>query len=160
MQKSKRALITAVSGILVLGGGARAQERGGGETSPEAQQVAATLEAVFAATEGGDFAALDTLYAGDELTIVEGAGLDRGWSRSRDHHLKPELEEFDELVYRPMGIETYLAGDWAWALFEYDLRVSMEGRDEIDRIGRGTAVFEKREGRWIVRHMQTASRAR
>ncbi len=69
MQKSKRALIAAVSGILVLGGGAQAQERRDGETSPEAQQVAATLEAVFAATEGGDFAALDTLYAGDEMTI-------------------------------------------------------------------------------------------
>ena len=156
---SKRTLIAALSGILVLGGGAQAQERGDGETSAEAQQVEATLEAVFAATEGADFAALDTLYAGDELTIVEGAGLDRGWSQYRDHHLKPELEEFDDLVYSPTEIEAHVAGGWAWALFEYDLRVSREG-EEIDRIGRGTAVFEKREGRWIVRHMQTASRAR
>ncbi len=159
--KLQRIVVPAVAAALIWIGPAAAQQHQHEEGHAEGseQDVAAALEAVFAATESGDFAALDELYAGDDLTIVEGAGLDRGWSEYRDHHLKPELEEFEEFSYVPHDIEVQVAGDMAWALFEYDLKVKSGGR-EIDRVGRGTAVFERRDDRWVVRHMQTANRPR
>ncbi len=125
----------------------------------EEPAIRATIEAVFAATEGGDYAALDTLYAGDDLTIIEGASIDRGWISYRDHHLKPELAEFRSFVYRPTEIEPHATGETGWAIFRYDLRIELEDRT-VDNVGRGTAILEKRGGGWVVRHLQTASRPR
>ena len=129
-----------------------------GEASDE-EAIVSTIEAVFSATERADFASLDSLYAGADLTIIEGAGIDRGWTEYRDHHLKPELENFQSLVYRPYEIEPHVEGELAWAIFRYELKVDLRER-RIDNLGRGTAILEKRNGRWVVRHMQTASRAR
>lgn len=161
MGRLQRILVALAAAVVLGTGGVFAQQHADDRTagSDAERDVAAVLEAVFSATEAGDFAALDELYAGDDLTIVEGAGLDRGWAEYRDHHLKPELEEFEEFSYAPRNIEVQVAGDWAWALFEYDLMIKV-GEREIDRVGRGTAVFERRGERWVVRHMQTANRPR
>lgn len=148
----------ALSLALASGLGAQEHEAHHGGT-PAEEEVTSVLEATFAATERADYAALDTLYAGEDLTIVEGANLDRGWATYRDHHLRPELEQFESLLYRPRNIEVHVQGDGAWALFEYDLRIEMEGRT-IDRAGQGTAIFERRDGRWVIRHMHTATRPR
>jgi ketosteroid isomerase-like protein len=123
------------------------------------QAIAATVEAVFAASERADYTGLDTLYAGEDLTIIEGAGIDRGWTEYRDQHLKPELEAFKSFVYRPYDIEVYAVGSLAYAIFRYDLKIELEERT-VDNVGRGTAILEKRGERWVLRHMQTTSRPR
>lgn len=122
-------------------------------------QVTATLHALFAAAERGDFAALDTLYAGDSLTVVEGAGINRTWADYRDHHLAPEVKQTTNFQYRPSEIEARVAGDLAWATFRYAVKGEMNGR-AFDSVGRGTAILERRGSRWVVRHTQTGSRAR
>ena len=125
----------------------------------ETQRVARAIEAVFAAAERGDLAALDTLYAGDSLTVLEGAGINRGWPNYRDTHLAPELKEFKNFRYRPFDIEVRVSGDMAWAMFRYALSADM-GERKIDSIGRGTMILERRGAKWVVRHSHTASRAR
>jgi ketosteroid isomerase-like protein len=127
--------------------------------SPDQTQVRATLEALFRAVESGDMAALDTLYAGDSLTVVEGAGINRGWADYRDHHLAPELREMAGFQYRPAEIEAHVGGDLAWALFRYTIR-GRAGERDLDLVGRGTAILERRGSRWVVRHTQTSSRPR
>ena len=133
----------------------------GAQDSPA--QVAATVRALFAAAERGDLAALDTLYAGDSLTVVEGAGINRGWADYRDRHLGPELRAMREFRYRPLEIEAHVAGAWAWATFRYALQGQLNGR-ALDQVGRGTAILERRgsgeRARWVVRHTQTSSRPR
>ncbi len=125
----------------------------------DAASVATALRAVFTAAERGDLAALDTLYAGDSLTIIEGAGINRGWVDYRDHHLGPELKEMKNLRYQPSDLEVHVARGTAWVLFTYTLKADVNGR-AADSIGRGTALLERRGGRWVVRHMQTGGRAR
>ena len=125
----------------------------------DAAAAAATLRAVFAAAERGDLAALDTLYAGDSLTVVEGTGINRGWPDYRDRHLAPELKEMKNFRYRPFELEARASDDVAWVTFRYALGGEVGGRT-IDNIGRGTAILERRGGRWVVRHTQTTSRAR
>ncbi len=125
----------------------------------DAARAQAVITALFAAAERGDLAALDTLYAGDSLTVGEGAGLDRGWANYRDHHLAPELKEFRNFRYRPRDIEVRVAGDLAWAIYSYALSADM-GERKVDVVGRGTAILERQGNRWVVRHTQTASRAR
>lgn len=127
--------------------------------SPDQAQVRATLEALFRAVETGDMAALDTLYAGDSLTVVEGAGMDRGWASYRDHHLAPELREMSRFQYRPAEIEAHVGGDFAWAIYRYTIR-GRAGERDLDLVGRGTAILERRGSRWVVRHTQTSSRPR
>lgn len=121
--------------------------------------VAAVIRALFAAAERNDLAALDTLYAGDSLTVVEGAGINRGWADYRDHHLAPEMKEMKNFRYRPFEIEARRSGPVAWAIFRYALQAEVAGK-LIDNVGRGTAILERRGARWVVRHTQTTSRAR
>lgn len=121
--------------------------------------MATAVQDLFAAAERKDLVALDTLYAGDSLTVVEGAGINRGWKDYRDHHLAPELKEMRTFRYRPFEIDARVHGDVAWAMFRYALQAEMGSRT-VDVVGRGTAVLERRGGRWIVRHTQTSSRPR
>lgn len=123
------------------------------------EDVAAAVRALFAAAERNDLAALDTLYAGDSLTVVEGAGINRGWADYRDHHLAPEMKEMKNFRYRPFEIEARRSGPVAWAIFRYALQAEVSGK-VIDNVGRGTAILERRGTRWIVRHTQTTSRPR
>lgn len=129
----------------------------------DAARATAVLRGVFAAAERGDLAALDTLYAGDSLTVVEGAGINRGWADYRDHHLGPELKTMKNFHYRPVDVVVRVSGQYAWATFRYDLKGELNGR-QIDNLGRGTAILERRNSadgtRWVVRHTQTSSRAR
>ena len=121
--------------------------------------VAQTIRALFAAIERKDVAALDTLYAGDSLTVVEGAGINRGWADYRDTHLGPELREMQNLRYRPFELQVRTAGNLAWATFRFALAADL-GQRKLDNVGRGTAILERRGSRWVVRHTHTASRAR
>jgi ketosteroid isomerase-like protein len=130
-----------------------------GTQASDTAQVRATIEALFAAAERGDLAALDTLYAGEQLTVIEGTGIDRGWTQYRDEHLVPELEAFRNFEYRPSEIEAHVAGDLGWAIFRYTLRADYR-EQELDHVGRGTAILERRGDRWVVRHTQTTSRSR
>lgn len=129
-------------------------------TAPaEVQAATRTIEALFAAAERGDLRALDTLYAGDSLLVIEGAGINRGWADYRDTHLAPELKQFTNFRYRPFEIEARVAGEVAWVTFRYALMAEV-GERRIDSVGRGTAILERRGARWVVRLTQTASRAR
>lgn len=132
---------------------------GGAPDTLSTSTAAGTLRAVFAAAERNDLAALDGFYAGDSLTVVEGTGINRGWTAYRDHHLGPELKEMKNFRYRPFDLEARERGDLAWVLFRYALSGELGGKT-IDNVGRGTAILERRDGRWIVRHTQTTSRAR
>jgi len=151
-------------GVTTAAGGTAARAQAGHEhhaagPQGEAARVEATVRALFAAAERNDLAALDTLYAGDSLTVIEGAGLDRGWANYRDHHLMPEMKEMKNFRYAPTDIVVHVSGELAWAHFRYSLRAEMGGR-AIDNVGRGTAILERRGSRWVVRHTQTAGRAR
>jgi ketosteroid isomerase-like protein len=127
--------------------------------SPDSAAAAAVVAALFTAAERGDIAALDTLYAGDSLTVIEGTGINRTWADYRDHHLGAELIEMKNLRYRPSEIEVTVRGSLAWAIFRYTLRADVEGR-AADVVGRGTAILEKRGNRWVARHTHTSGRAR
>lgn len=131
----------------------------GASQSAEDGRVVSAIEAVFRAAESGDLTALDSLYAGSDLTVIESTGINRGWADFRDHHLAPELKNLKNFRYRPFEIEPHVSGSLAWAIFRYELRAELDGRP-LDLVGRGTAVLEKKGNRWVVRHTHTASRAR
>lgn len=121
-------------------------------------RVRAVVEALAEHVQAGRVEALDTLYAeGRGVHIIEGAGVNHGWTDYRDHHLVPELEAFDNLRYRYHSVEPVVRGDVAWASFRYDLAVDTED-GHVEMEGRGTAVLERRNGSWRVVHLHTSGR--
>lgn len=137
--------------------GLAAQEHAHGE---DAAEIRALMERLAALMQAGDLAPLDSIYApGAEVHIIEGSGVNHGWAEYRDHHLKPELEAFENFRYRYYAIEPRVRGDVAYAPFRYELSADTErGRIEIE--GRGTAVLERNGGRWRIVHMHTSGRPR
>lgn len=159
-------VIRAFPLLLMLGGTAAAQHAAAhavpsADTTLRGEQVvvAHTLRALYAAVERKDLAALDTLYAGDSLTVVEGAGVNRGWADYRDTHLGPELREVQNFRYRPFELVVRTSGDLAWATFRYAIAGDLP-QQKLDHVGRGTAILERRGAKWVVRHTHTASRPR
>jgi ketosteroid isomerase-like protein len=116
------------------------------------------VEAVAASAQAKDLTGLDTLYAPDPwVRIIEGAGVNNGWRDYRDHHLAPELAAFENLHYRFFDVAPQVRGMVAWAPFRYDLAADTPtGHVEVE--GRGTAVLERRNGRWLVVHLHTSGR--
>lgn len=164
MSSALRRLLFILALTTVFGNRAAAQGHAHAGHAPAANaEVAAVIEtirALFAAAERGDLAALDSIYAGDSLLVIEGAGINRGWTDYRDNHLAPELKDFRNFKYRPFEIEARVSGDLAWATFRYALTADLPEDRKADVVGRGTAILEHRGNRWIVRLTQTASRAR
>ena len=150
-------LFAALAGRVDAQGHAHASHAAASD--PEVAAVVRTIQSLFAAAERNDLVALDSMYAGDSLLVIEGSGINRGWTDYRDNHLAPELKEFQNFRYRPFEIEARVSGSLAWATFRYALTADIPDR-KIDVVGRGTAILERRGDRWIVRLTHTASRAR
>lgn len=122
--------------------------------------VRRTLEAFVAFAQAKDLASIDTLWAsGRGVHIIEGSGVNHGWPDHRDNHLGRELETFDDLQYRFFSIEPQVRGDVAWAAFQYELATDTP-RGHMELEGRGTAILEKQEGRWVIVHLHTSGRRR
>lgn len=149
----KTATLLAAAAVLAFATPAAAQ-------SHDEHLVTGVIEALAAHSQAKNIAGLDTLYAPDAwVRIVEGAGVNRGWVDYRDHHLGPELRDFQNFRYRYYEIEPQVRGTVAWASFRYELIADTpQGHVEVE--GRGTAVLEKRDGRWLVVHTHTSGRRR
>ena len=149
----KRQLVLVVAAALFLTVPAAAQGH-------EEHLVTGVIEALAAHSQAKNIAGLDTLYAPDAwVRIVEGAGVNRGWIDYRDNHLGPELREFQNFRYRYYEIEPQVRGTVAWASFRYEL-IADTPNGHVEAEGRGTAVLEKRGGRWLVVHTHTSGRRR
>jgi ketosteroid isomerase-like protein len=128
--------------------------------SPDERAVIAVVEALAAFSQAKNVAGLDTLYAPDAwVRVIEGAGVNRGWVDYRDHHLAPELAEFQNFRYRYFEVEPQVRGTVAWASFRYEL-IADTPQGHVEAEGRGTAILEKRGGRWLVVHTHTSGRRR
>src|SRR5215203_1266776 len=144
----------AVVAALALGAGQSlsAQSRA---AASDSMKVVAVLRAALAAQERNDEKGLDSLYAGEALTIIEGASINRGWKDFWEHHLGPELKDMKDLQFRASDVEVMVKSNMAYAIFRFTKKYQAPTR-AVDNVGRGTAVFEKVKGRWVIRHYQDA----
>lgn len=150
-------LRSPVAGLVAIGlmGAAPALAQSGDATA-----VRTVVEAFAEHAQAKALDGLDTLVAHDPwVDIIEGAGVNHGWSDYRDHHLAPELAEFENFTYRYFAIEPQVRGAVAWTPFQYELIVDTP-RGHVEVEGRGTAVLERRGGRWLIVHLHTSGRRR
>lgn len=123
----------------------------------EVKAVTDVLTREAKAVEKGDLNALDKIWANSEdVTVFESGHANYGWSDYRNSHLAPELKEFKNTKYSFSDLKVKVDGKTAWATFKYSLAADI-GTRNIQSGGLGTAVLEKREGRWQIVHWHSSS---
>lgn len=125
--------------------------------SNEVKAVTDVLTKEAQAIEKGDLAALDKIWANSEdVTVFESGHANYGWTDYRNNHLAPELKEFKNTKYAFSDLKVKVEGKTAWATFKYSL-VADIGTRNIQSAGLGTAVLEKRDGRWQIVHWHSSA---
>jgi ketosteroid isomerase-like protein len=121
--------------------------------------LAGFLKGYDAAFNAKDLGRLAGYYHPD-VTIFEGGSVNDGWADYRDHHLGPELREFEGLEFSHVKVVPHLLGDGrsAYVTAEYRLKAKMGDR-VIDAFGLETLLLVKAtDGAWKIRHSHTSSR--
>lgn len=125
--------------------------------SKDVEAVRNVLMQDAAAIEKGDLATLDKLWANDDSVIViENGHANYGWADYRNNHLAPELKEMKNIRYSLSDIKIKVSGATAWATFRTTISADFKER-HIESSGLGTAVLERRDGRWQFVHWHSSS---
>jgi uncharacterized protein (TIGR02246 family) len=115
------------------------------------------FNAYDAAFNARDLAKLATMYHAD-VTIFEGAGINRGWVDYRDNHLGPELRSFQDLQFAHSNIVVHPLGDSnAYVTADYSIKYKT-GERSVDSGGIATHILVREQGAWKIRHSHTAAR--
>jgi ketosteroid isomerase-like protein len=126
----------------------------------DAADIRAFIEAYDRAFVAKDLGRLAAFYHPD-VTIFEGGGVNHGWADYRDHHLGPELAEFDGLEFVHRTVRPILpeaGGPVAYVTSEYHLKARINGR-EVEATGLETLILVRElAGPWRIRHSHTSSR--
>ena len=139
-------LLLFVSGVFVLN--VRASDE---------DAVRAVLMQNSAAVEKADLAALDKIWANDEaVTVFENGYANYGGLDYRNNHLGQELNEFANTKYPLSDVKIKTSGKTAWATFKYTFAADV-GTRHSESSGLGTAVLEKRAGKWLIVHWHTSA---
>ena len=152
-----RLLIAAMAVMVGAGVIAFSLDENVSAQTDEVKAVTDVLTREAVAVEKGDLAALDKIWANSEdVTVFESGHANYGWTDYRNTHLAPELTEFKNTKYAFSDLKVKVEGKTAWATFKYSLAAEM-GTRKIESGGLGTAVLEKREGKWRIVHWHSSA---
>jgi ketosteroid isomerase-like protein len=118
--------------------------------------ITETVQAYYTALSRGDIQALESFVLDDErFVMLEGRHSNWSWPDYRDHHLAGELEDLSKVRFRLSFYRVAVGGTLGYATFAYEV-LPKEG-PEMD-FGRGfaTAVLERTDDGWKLRHLHTS----
>ncbi len=128
--------------------------------SDQKEAVEALVEHQAQAIQANDMAVLDSLWSGaDYVHVFEQGGVDSSWAAYRDHHLKPELDAFEDLAFRHEEVQVRVNGAMALATGRYVLTAHYEDRD-IESQGVFSTVLERQDDTWRIIHTHLSRRPR
>jgi ketosteroid isomerase-like protein len=164
MQNLKKKLglgMTLVSAVLICLTSLSASRSVAKATVDDEGAVREALMKSALSFEKNDIAMATQVWANDEsLTVFESGHANYGWADYRDHHLVPEMGEMKNTKYAFSDVRVHLAGKTAWVTLKYTISadVSENGKPRhVDGSGLGTAVLEKRDGRWQIMHWHSSA---
>jgi ketosteroid isomerase-like protein len=82
------------------------------------------------------------------------------WADYRDHHLVPEMGEMKDTKYSFNDIKIHVSGNTAWATLKYTISADVTDNGKtrhVEGAGLGTAILEKRDGRWQIVHWHSSA---
>ncbi len=87
----------------------------------------------------------------------EGGGQNEGLEDLIVHHVEPESELNLQLAFT--NVQVHFEGNFAWALTDNEVKLTLKDGRKIHNTGNGTYLFRWVDGAWKVVHTQSASRA-
>lgn len=96
--------------------------------------------------------AITAFFPASGVHILTGNATTHGWAEYRDQHLKAEMARHQG-NYAHTSVEAVVRGNVAWVAFRREFGPA-EGPGHVS--GRGTAVLEKIDNRWIIVQLQMA----
>jgi len=124
-------------------------------TTAEAALIEA-VEAYHEALTDGDLAAMDAhVVASDQFTMFEGRHSNLGWTDYRDNHLAPELGDLGKVRFRLSFYRVRIDGSLGYASFAFEV-LPKEGPEMDFGTGFATAVLDRTDDGWKVRHLHTS----
>ena len=118
--------------------------------------VVELITAYYAALTAGSITGIESHVVDDErFVMLEGRHSNWSWPDYRDHHLAGELGDLGKVRFRLSFYRVAVDGALAYATFAYEV-LPKQG-PEMD-FGRGfaTAVLERTEDGWKLRHLHTS----
>jgi ketosteroid isomerase-like protein len=101
--------------------------------------------------DAGDLGKLDAFFPPRGHILTDNATT-HSWVEYRDKYFEPELARFPSLRYAHTAVEATVRGTIAWVAFRREMSSAAPGGPAAVA-GRGTAVLEKREGKWLIVHL-------
>jgi ketosteroid isomerase-like protein len=138
--------------VFVLAAAASSAAAQGGTPDPERAAARQVILQLAADVQAGKWPSADSLFATRGVHILaDTLGL-HAWAQYRDSQLKPDLARYSNLRVAHTGVEATVRGNVAWVAFRQEISGTPTS-GPAQRIGRGTAVLEKLEGRWTIVHL-------
>ena len=107
--------------------------------------------------ENGDGAAFRKHFLDwDGARYFEGGGQNEGLEDPIVNHVEPEAELGLGLVFD--NIQTHFEGNFAWAVVDTEIKLTLKSGRKIHNKGHGTYLFRWVTDAWKVVHTQSASK--
>lgn len=133
--------------IVLLPNVASAQR--GAAPNPERAAVQQLITRFGELLQARDMDAIEPLFRAGGVHILTDSATTHGWDEYRDQYLKPELDAIQDLRYAHAAVEAVVRDTVAWVAF----RREISGAAMAAVQGRGTAVLEKVDGKWVIVHL-------
>jgi ketosteroid isomerase-like protein len=146
-----KAVVTIIALLLAPVGAAAAQR---GIPDPERAAVQQLLVAMGQNIQSGNMSAVDSLFSSGGHILTDTTTL-HAWTAYRDGQLKAELARFTNLKFEHTAVEAQVRGTVAWVAFRQQISGTTSA-GALQLSGRGTAVLEKRNGRWVIVHLHVS----
>jgi hypothetical protein len=143
-------LLSAV--ILALTAGTTSTQAQRGTPDPERAAARQVILEMADHIQGGNWAQADSLFAMRGVHILADTFAFHSWAEYRDKQFKPDLARYNDLKLTHTGVEATVRGDVAWVAFRQEVAGAMASAP-ASKVGRGSAVLEKRDGRWTIVHL-------
>ncbi len=90
---------------------------------------------------------------------IESGGQDTSLTHLIEHHVVPESDSFDNFEVTFSNIDTYVEGDFAWAVADFEYKATVK-RDQRELHSRGyeTFLFRRVDGKWMIIHTHSSAR--
>lgn len=132
-----------------------------GETAAPAADIEAVksvLSAYNAALQKLDVTGTEALFTADS-EIVESGGVEGTYAYYLEHHIGPELKEFESFSYRNYKIDVKIEGAFAFATESFGFTIEPKsGEAPVERQGVATSVLVKSGGEWKIFRYHWSSR--
>jgi hypothetical protein len=121
----------------------------GAARDPERAAVRQVILELASHVQSGNWASADALFAARGAHMLADTSAMHSWAEYRDGHLKTEVGRYSNVKVTHTGVEAQVRGAAAWVVFKQEI-TGTPSSGAARMVGRGSAVLEKIEGRWII----------